>query len=283
MNNEELPNVEISNEDRELLEKITKLEEAGFSDDEIEKMLGLGGVEIQDFQQDEPIVRYDLPEMNFDFRDYDEKAIFKEKPPKPDFFKAKEQLKKFRQAFQLKSDQIYVLNDEERKVKKLNLRDVMRISHKTPRWAAYLGYNAPEMLVDDLTGQYRFADTLLTLFERAFGDYDEELDRPTDFGQSVLEEMCSLLNLKNTVDENGEPCDPVDYLLSCDPDEVYEAVAKLITYNQGFFTKLWNALGPIKNLSTLIFGTISNKIKELSALQSLGNSGTKVSQSNELE
>lgn len=253
----------------EMMAKIEKMEAIGMSEDEIRKALGLrdNSQQEESFEEDE--------DFQIDLSQYAEDAPFKQKPAKPDFFKAREKLKPFKELFQLNSDAEYTLTTPEGerkfKAKKLNVRDVMRLTSKVPKWAAYLGFNAPKMLVNEYTGEYRWTETILALAERAFGDYDSELDRPTDFSLSVIEELATLLNLK------GEP-EPVDFLLSCDPDEVYTAVATLIAYNQTFFLRLWNMLGPIKELVSLTSGRISSSIKRLKENQILENLEMNLSQ-----
>lgn len=197
---------------------------------------------------------------------YDENAVFNEKPEKPKFFKSPKSLRKFRRSFDLKSDRKYTMNGEERYVKKLNLGDVMRFSAKIPEYARYIGFNTPKMLVDEITGKYRLTETILKLLERAFSDWDEELERPTDFAHSVLEEMAYMLNIKADDDIAA-----VDYLLSSDPEEVFDAVRLVVEYNQGFFIKTWNALGPIKEIWSLISGMITSKVKNLKLLQDRQN------------
>lgn len=251
---------------------IETMEKAGMTEDQITAALGL----TDSTQEPEP--EYEET-YNMDFSQFSPDAPFKQKPDKPSFFKAKEKLKKFKQVFSLKSDQQYELNGQTFSVKKLNVRDTMRLAHKTPKWAAYLGYNAPQMLVNEYTGEYRWSETILALFERAFGDYDDELDKPTDFALSVIEEIIVLLGLDKADlrDENGDKADPVDYLLSCDPDEVYTAVATLISYNQTFFLRIWNSLGVIKELTSLIFGKISKSISKLKEDQSQEKKETSLS------
>lgn len=225
-------------EDNEL-KQIMELQAAGKSEEEIANILAMKEQQLEAMKP------------------YDPKHVFKEEPPKPALFsKSRTKNKPFSPVFTLNSSRRFTLNGHERLVKKLNLRDNFRIISKLPKWANYMGFNVPEMLVDEFTGKYRIADTLMVLLERAFGDYDYELDRPTDFSESVLEEVAYLLNITDTDDYAA-----VDYLLSCDPDEVYEAVAALVEYNQVFFTKLWNKTGIIRESVSLIRGTISQKIK----------------------
>lgn len=224
------------------------------------------------YDQNKQLVYEDQPRMSDEevasilesLANYDSTAVFKQKPEKPGFFKSPKSMRKFRKAFDLKSDRKYTLNGEENYVKKLNLRDVMHLSTKIPEYARYIGFNTPKMLVDEITGEYRLTETILTLLERAFSDWDEQNDRPTDFAHSVLEEIAYFLNIRGEDD-----IAKVDYLLSCDPEEVFEAVRLVVEYNQGFFTKAWNALGPIKEIWSLISGTITSKIKNLKLMQDL--------------
>lgn len=265
----------------DLLEKATKLQQAGFSEEEIASMLGLNSDDEPQLQVNTSVASagYDfpVPEFTFDYSSFSDDAVFQEKPAKPNFFKAKEQLQPFEQQFELESNEEYVLNGETRKVKKLNMLDIMRITAKVPKWAAYIGFKVPQMLVNEYTNQYRWSETILALFERAFGDYDMELDRPTDFALSVIEEIVRLLQLK----DKGNKA--VDYLLSCDPDEVYVAVAKLISYNQTFFLRIYNSLGPIKDLLSSTFGMISSRARKIKEMNNLENSETNQTQNLESE
>lgn len=235
-------------EDSELA-MIMELQEKGVSEEVIEKMIE---AQLKLKQKEE-----------FSFGEYDPKAAFKEKAPKPDIFKSSEDIEPFKPVFLLKSDKKYRLNGEDRFVRKLNMKDTIRLMSKLPKLANYMGYKAPEMLVDDITGKYRFYETVMVLFERAFGDYDYEKDKPTDFSLCVLEEIAYLLSIPKTRD-----VDPVDYLLSCDPEEVFEAVSTLIAYNQNFFLKLWENSGIIKEICSLIFGTISKRVSLIKQIQS---------------
>lgn len=230
----------MSDTDEKELQEIMELQAAGKSEEEIANILAMKEQQLEAMKP------------------YDPKHVFKEEPPKPALFtKSRTKNKPFKPVFTLNSSRRFTLNGHERLVKKLNLRDNFRIISKLPKWANYMGYNVPEMLVDEFTGKYRIADTLMVLLERAFGDYDYELDRPTDFSESVLEEVAYLLNITDTDDY-----DAVDYLMSCDPDEVFEAVAQLVEYNQGFFIKLWNRTGIIRETVSLIHGTILQKVKK---------------------
>jgi hypothetical protein len=152
----------------------------------------------------------------------------------------------------------------------------MRLAKKVPAWAMYIGYKTPEMLVDEMSGDYRIMETLLALTERAFGDYDLESDQPIDFSLSVLEEVCRILDLSEK-----EFDDPVEYLLDQDPEEVFEALSVAIRYNQGFFTKVWNNLGPIKSLFSLISGMISDKIEKIKQIQNLEKSDPSLTSNDE--
>lgn len=250
------------------LQKILDLQEQGYTDEQIRQIMGLDDVE------ETPEVH--MPDIHLNLSDFEYEDPFEAKPPKPSFFKGKDKLKAFRGGKSLKSNMKYTLDGQERYCKKVNLRDVLRLAKKTPAWAMYIGYKTPEMLVDDMTGQYRIMETILALAERAFGDFDIELDQPTDFSLSVLEEVCRLLDL--TAKEFG---DPVEYLLEQDPEEVFEALSVAIRYNQGFFTKVWNSLGPIKSIFSLISGLISDKIEQIKQIQNLEKIETKLTNSEE--
>lgn len=257
----------MSNE-QELTEIIEQMVHNGASPEEIDaKIQELTHASNQQSKQDLPVVSQEEYDSFMEsLANYDPNAVFNEKPSKPKFFKAPKSMRKFKPSFTLKSDRKYTLNGQENFVKKLNLRDVMRLSSKIPEYARYIGFNAPEMLVDEITGKYRLTETILVLLQRAFSDWDEELDRPTDFAHSVLEEMAYFLNIKAEDDIAA-----VDYLLSCDPEEVFDAVRLVVEYNQGFFTKTWSALGPIKEVWSLISGMITSRIKKMKMLQDLQN------------
>lgn len=265
--------------EQQILQQIQEWQEQGFTEDQIDQKLSeLGLIEQDDninYQQGNVTVK--MPDMNFDLSNY--VSPFDEEPPKPKFFKGKDQIKPNKSKFLLKSKQKYILNGEERFVRKLSIRDIMRLVSKTQAWALYLGYNTPQMLVDEFSGRYRFMETLMKLFERAFSDYDEELDSPTEFSYSVVEEIARLLNIKQQGD-----IEPAEYLLDyCDPEEVYDAVARLVEYNQVFFARLWNnpMLGRIRSLFSSISGMISSKSSILNELQSLNKSEESQSQNNE--
>lgn len=251
-------------EDSELA-LIMELQEKGVSEEVIEQII------------ESQIKSKEGNSFSFD-SDYDPKAVFKEQAPKPDIFKSGDSVGNFKPVFILKSDRKYKLNGEERNVRKLNMKDVIRIMSKLPKLANYMGYNAPEMLVDDITGKYRFYETVMVLFERAFGDYDYEKDKPTDFSLCVLEEIAYLLSIPKAKDY-----DPVDYLLSCDPEEVFEAVSTLIAYNQTFFLKLWENSGIIKEICSLIFGTISKRVSLIKQIQKDGRIEESLTESEILE
>lgn len=205
----------------------------------------------------------------------DPKAAFKDKPEKPAVLMRRGEEAEFRQAIVLPSDAEYVLNGETRKMRRLNLNDMMRLGAKAAPVFKYLGYNTPEMLVDEFTGRYRVMETLLELFDRAFSDYDLELNRPTGLCYAVVEEICLLLDIK---DQPGG-VSKEDYLLSCDPMEVYEAVGRLVKYNQAFFIRAWENSGAIKDLGSLITGAISSYTKQMKLNLSLLNDAMKLNDS----
>lgn len=262
----DLDEIEMTPQERQKVNLMIALQEQGFNDATVEAMVEAAFP--SGYQTPSPaddlyqLEDYDMPPLNLNF-DFDEKAAFKEDPEKLSFFKGAEQLKPHVSTFVLKSDSEFVLQGKTYAVRKMNMNDVLRLVAKVPKWAQYLGFNAPKMLVDELTGKYRWAETILKLFERAFGDYDLDLNRPTDFSLSVLEEVVDLMGLQNEAASTGEK--GVAFLLEQDPEEVLDAVAALIACNQKSFLRVYNALGPIKALINSIFGLISNRIKLINA------------------
>lgn len=251
------------NQEEKELKRIMELQEAGFTEEQIEAKIQNGTL----FDDSNVTTTYSQPEVkgtyNFDFSNMSQYDPFQQEPPKPEFFKEPKPVK-HKQTFILPSDRKYTLNGQERMLKKMTVNDTIRLISKVPGWAKYLEFNVPEMLVDEFSGEYRVMDTLLKLFERAFSDYDYENERPTDFSLSVLDEVVLLLNHPR----EREKID-LEYLLDCDPEEVFDAVAKLIEYNKGFFTKAWSHAGPIRSLISLISGMISSKVNQLNAILNL--------------
>lgn len=253
----------------ELLEFIAELEDKGYSEEQIDievnKRLAKESLDVEvkaKPKKQELIVNFD------DMPDFDPYNTI---PPKPDFFT--NNTEKFKHRFFLKPKGKYTLNDQERMIKKMNLNDTMRLISKVPMWAQYLAYKTPDMLVNEFTGEYKITETLLKLFERAFSDYDHELKRPTDFSLSVLEEVVELMNHP----KERDPID-VEYLLSCDGEEVLDAVEQVIECNKGFFLKLASKLSPLKKMYSLISGQNSQGIEVMNNLLSQLNTGMKQSQ-----
>ena len=253
---------QLSPEEQAHLAKIMELQDQGYTDEQIESVLSGGDSSLDRIDGAGDDIKY-TGTVNFNFDEIKSYSPFEEEAPKPKFFRESHKEPQ-KPKFVLKSDEKYMLNGQERQLRKMSLRDTIRLASKVPSWAKYLSFNTPQMLVDEFTGQYRVTETILALFERAFGDFDHDNDCPTNFCLSVLDEVCTLLNHPR----EREKID-ADYLLDCDPDEVFDAVAQLIEFNKGFFTKAWNHAGPIKSVTSLISGMISSRIKNISALQSL--------------
>lgn len=255
------------NESRTLSEMIKDLQDRGTPEDIIEKLVDAELAKQLDQTVDDPN-SLTLTITKDALAAYDPKRAFKEDAPRPKNFDRRTPANEFTPVFALASKQVFVLNGEEKRVRILNTKDMIRLTTRLRGWLNYIGYNVPEMLVDEVTGKYRVTETLMKLLERTFSDWDEDLDRPTDFTYSVLTELCSLLEIP---DRDGHTAE--DYLLSCDPNEVLAAVQKLIECNQDFFIKLWNSSGPIKENFSLMIGLVSsytNPLKEnLKQLKSL--------------
>lgn len=254
---DDIKEFEFESHENDLIGRHSELIEAGFDEDYADQWLAhINQLEEDKISEEvkESGLNSALSDEDFE-RQYEiikrkNSEVFDEKPKKPKIFK--KILKKFTPKFQLRSAQKFTLAGEQREVKKINFNDTLRLISKLPMWANYIGFNTPEMLIDPLTGRYRFTKTVMTLLERALGEenYDFENNRPSDFQLSVIEELAFLLNVSQ------------DDLLSSDPEEVLDAIEILINVNQRFFLRLWNKSGPIKELFSMISGKITHYIEK---------------------
>lgn len=251
---EDIESFDFKSPEDDLIGRSLELQDAGFNEDYVNEWMNhmndIQEAAIEAQVESDGVTAGDDFERQYEILKKKSNEVFEEKPKKPKHFR--KIFKKFKPKFQLRSARKYKLAGQEREVRKINFNDTLRLVSKLPSLANYVGYNTPEMLVDQITGQYRFTKTVMAILERVLGEenFDFENNRPSDFQLSVLEEIAYLLN----VDE--------EELMSSDPDEILDAIEILIEVNQRFFLRLWNKSGPIKELYNLTSGRITNYIKK---------------------